>query len=136
MRGRKRREVLLIKKIAIPVLIAAGIICSLTVSYAFSSVIREGDRVYIVDRKGEKWDVTQAESIGFKPEGFQYGLGRNFFSPLNDSHLSDDTGKVSPGLRVLGVKEDRESRAYSIPKLSRHEIANSKIGDKPIAVGY
>lgn len=101
-----------------------------------SSVVREDGKVYIVDRRGERWDVTQAESIGFKPEGFQYGLGRNHFTPLDDSLLTEEKEGIDSGLRVLGVKEGDDAKAYSIPKLSGHEIANSRIGNKPIAVGY
>ncbi|NIO16686.1 MAG: hypothetical protein GTN70_06770, partial [Deltaproteobacteria bacterium] len=47
-----------------------------------SSVIREGEKSYIVDMTGEKWDVTQAVTLGFEPEGFQYGIGKNAFTPL------------------------------------------------------
>ncbi|NIQ39767.1 MAG: DUF3179 domain-containing protein [Proteobacteria bacterium] len=102
----------------------------------FSRVIREDGRTYIVDSRGERWDVTQAESIGFKPEGFQYGLGRNAFTPLDDSYLSENTDGVSRRLRVLGVVNDTEAQAYSIRRLGGHEIANSKIGSQAIAVGY
>ncbi len=102
----------------------------------FSAVIREGGKVYIVDQTGDRWDVTQAESIGFKPSGFQYGMGRNYFEPLDDSDLSDDIKDTPLNLRVLGVADSSESKAFSINKLSRHEIANSQIGSEPIAVGY
>ncbi len=102
----------------------------------FSRVIKEGSKTYIVDATGERWDVTQAESIGFKPEGFQFGLGRNAFIPLDDDHLSDETRNVSQRLRVIGVVRNSQAQAYSIPRLRRHEIANSTIGSKPIAVGF
>ncbi|NIO03667.1 MAG: DUF3179 domain-containing protein [Proteobacteria bacterium] len=102
----------------------------------FSRVMREDGKTYILDATGERWDVTQAESIGFKPEGFQYGLGKNAFTPLDDSYLTDDTDRVSQRLRVLGVVENAEAQAYSIPRLRGHEIANSRIGSKAIAVGY
>ena len=58
-----------------------------TVGGAFSKVIHEGDSTYIVDRHGERWDVTQAN-------------------------------------------------AYSVPRLWRHEVANSSLGDKKIAAAY
>ena len=103
---------------------------------AFSSVLREADKIYIVDRTGERWDVTQAKSIGFDPHGFQYGIGREAFTPLDESYLSDDTFFVSRGLRVIGVTGGTEAHAYSVPKLRRHEIANTTIDSKPIAVGY
>ena len=58
---------------------------------AFSKVIHDGDSTYIVDRHGERWDVTQARSIGFMPERFQHGIGRNAFTPLDDSSLKDQS---------------------------------------------
>ena len=125
-------------KTFLKIFIVAVISCSLcfmTAVYAASFVVREQGKVYIVDQRGERWDVTQSESIGFKPEGFQYGMGRDFFKPLDDSDLSDKVDKHSKQ-RVLGVAEGPEAKAYSISKLSRHEIANSRIGSEPIAVGY
>jgi hypothetical protein len=121
-------------------LLVAGILvfcCTLfVVAAAYASfVVREEGKVYIVDQTGARWDVTQAESIGFKPEKFQYGMGRNFFTPLDDSNLSDKPDKNSK-LRVIGITDGTDAKAYSVPKLSRHEIANSKIGGKPVAVGY
>jgi len=108
----------------------------ITSGTAFSSVLREADKVYIVDQTGERWDVTQAKSIGFDPHRFQYGIGREAFTPLDESYLSDDTFFVSSGLRVIGVTVGTEAHAYSVPKLRRHEIANTTIDSKPIAVGY
>ena len=108
----------------------------ITSGTAFSSVLREADKIYIVDQTGERWDVTQAKSIGFDPHRFQYGIGREAFTPLDESYLSDDTFFVSSGLRVIGVTAGTEAHAYSVPKLRRHEIANTTIDSKPIAVGY
>jgi len=103
---------------------------------ASSFVIKESGKIYIVDRTGERWDVTQAESLGFKPESFQYGLGRNAFTPLDDTFLTDDQTDVPQALHVIGISEDSQAHAYSVPRLSSHEIANSYIGVKPIAVGF
>ena len=103
---------------------------------ALAFVIHRGGNTYIQDQTGERWDVTHAESIGFKPERFQYGIGKNAFTPLDDSNLSDDTSSVSPNLRVIGISEGSDARAYSIPKLRHHEIVNTKIGAQPIAAGY
>ena len=41
-----------------------------------------------------------------------------------------------PNTRIIGIFRDNEAQAYSVPKLSYHEIANSIIGNKPIAAGY
>jgi hypothetical protein len=99
-------------------------------------VIREDGKTYIVDQRGERWDVTQAQTLGFAPKGFQYGIGRNAFTPLTDSYVRKGGEDISGGTRVIGVTEGKETRAYSVPRLSRHEIANSTLGGKQIAVAY
>ena len=38
--------------------------------------------------------------------------------------------------KVLGVSINGESRTYSIPMLSRHEIVNDVVGGVPIAVTW
>lgn len=103
---------------------------------AHGLVRTDGNRVVIIDRWGEHWDVTQARSIGFKPERFQYGIGRNAFETLDDTHLSAPGTDVSKRLRVIGVREGDQAQAYSVRRMVRHEIANTTIGSKPIAVGY
>ena len=109
---------------------------SITSGTAFSFVLREADKIYIVDQTGERWDVTQAKALGFDPHRFQYGIGKDAFTPLDESHLSDDTFFISKGLRVIGVTGGTEAHAYSVPKLRSHEIANTTIDSKPIVVGY
>jgi len=99
-------------------------------------VFQEGSKTYIEDQIGERWDVTQAMSIGFKPEGFQYGIGKNAFTPLDDSQQSSDTASFSGNPRIIGIADGHEARAYSIPKLRYHEIANTRLGTKPIVAGY
>ncbi len=93
-------------------------------------------KIFITDRTGEKWEVTQAANIGFNPKRFQHGIGRWAFKTLDDSHISDDA-KGAPGrMRIIGVSGETEDQAYSVRKLSWHEIANTNIDGKPIAVGY
>lgn len=99
-------------------------------------VIKEVAKTYIVDRTGERWDVTQAASLGFDPEGFEFGLGRNAFSPLDDSYLTDDTSDVSKNMRVIGVTDGSRAQAYTISRLLGHEVSNSNIGTDPVAVSY
>ena len=103
---------------------------------AFSRTIEENGKSYIVDLHGERWDVTQAKSIGFDPARFRHGIGRNAFTPLDDSHLKENSPDVSNRTRVIGISDGKEARAYSIPRLYRHEVANSHIGDEPIAAAY
>jgi hypothetical protein len=101
-----------------------------------ASVIRQGEKTYLVDQRGERWDVTQAQTLGFDPKGFQYGIGRNAFTPLTDSYVSKEGSGLPGRTRVIGVTEGEGTRAYSVPRLSRHEIANSTLGGKQIAVAY
>jgi len=99
-------------------------------------VLKKGGKTYIKDQTGERWDVTQAKTLGFKPEWFQYGIGKNAFTPLDDSYLSDGSSSNFQNSRVIGIADGTEARAYSVPKLKYHEIANTQINDKKIAVGY
>ena len=101
-----------------------------------SAVLKEADKIYIVDRTGERWDVTQAVSLGFNPEGFDFGLGRNAFTPFDDSLLTNDTTNVSKNMRVIGVTDGSTAKAYTIGRLFGHEISNSSIGSEPVAVSY
>ena len=108
----------------------------LTCTVSFAEVIRKNGKTFIRDRKGENWDISQAVSIGFRPYYFEFGLGRNAFSPLDDRSLQSNTKRVPAKLRILGVKGKNESKAFSLKKLSHHEIANSSIDDVPIAAAY
>lgn len=99
-------------------------------------VVREDDRVYIEDLTGERWDVTEAEQAGFIPNKFQYGIGRNAFTPLDDGDFSEDHSAVSSYDRIIGVSVADEAHAYSVNRLRRHEIANTTIAGKPITAGY
>jgi hypothetical protein len=44
--------------------------------------------------------------------------------------------EYAPDEMVIGVEFGGEARAYSIPKLSRHEIVNDTVGDRKIAVTW
>ena len=101
-----------------------------------SSAVNEKRTTSILDRRGERWDITQAVSIGFKPENFQYGLGRDAIRPLDDTFLRNDSSKAPSHLRIIGISDNSDAQAYSIPKLTRHEIANTTIGSEPIAAAY
>jgi hypothetical protein len=80
-----------------------------------ASVIREGGKTYIVDQRGERWDITQAQTLGFDPKGFQYGIGRNAFTPLTDSYVRKGGNGLSRLTRVIGVTVGKERRAYRRP---------------------
>jgi len=104
--------------------------------FTFSRAVEEKGKSYIVDLHGEYWDVTQAKSIGFDPDRFRHGIGRNAFTPLDDTHLKDNSPDVSKNTRVIGIADGKEARAYSVPRLYRHEVANSQIGNRSIAAAY
>jgi len=104
--------------------------------FTFSRAVEEKGKSYIVDLHGEYWDVTQAKSIGFDPHRFRHGIGRNAFTPLDDTHLKENSQDVSSNTRVIGIADGKEARAYSVPRLYRHEVANSQIGSRPIAAAY
>lgn len=101
-----------------------------------SLVIKEDERIYIVDRTGQRWDVTQAVSLGFDPDGFDFGLGKNAFTPLDDSLLTNNTADVPGSARVIGVADGSGAKAYTISRLMGHEISNSSIGKDPVAVSF
>ncbi len=103
---------------------------------AFARVEQKGNRVFIIDRTGTQWDVTQARSLGFDPALFQYGIGKTAFTPLDDSNVKDRPQVTHDHSRVIGIKNRQESHAYSVRKLRYHEIANTYIGDQPISAGY
>jgi hypothetical protein len=99
-------------------------------------VLKRGGKTYIKDQRGEQWDVTQAKTLGFRPGSFQYGIGKNAFTPLDDSYLDHGSSSNFQNPRVIGVADGTQARAYSVPKLKYHEIANTQINDKKIMVGY
>ena len=124
------------RKVIISKIILLVLILGIALSQAFSRVIEEKGKTYIVDQHGERWDVTQALSIGFEPHRFQHGIGRNAFTPLDDSQFSRGNAGVRHNERVIGITEGEHANAYAVSKLWRHEVANSFIGDRPIAAAY
>ena len=64
-------------------------------SYTASSVIKEGGKIYIVDRTGERWDITQAVSIGYDPNQIEFGIGRNAFQTLDERHWATKPGNTN-----------------------------------------
>ena len=105
-------------------------------AFAASYVVTEGGHTYIVDQRGERWDVTTAKKAGYNPYYFKYGMGRFAFTPLDDSALSTKHPYISRRLRVIAFTDDEGGRAFSVDKLRRHEVANSWQNGIPVAVGY
>jgi len=126
----------MLPRISLVILVFASFSCTNSGGNPPSAVLQEEGKVFIVDRAGEKWDVTQAALLGFRPENFQYGIGRNAFTPLDDSELASGSPDLPDEMRVIGITGGGEARAYSVGRLKRHEVANSILGKKPVAVGY
>jgi hypothetical protein len=103
---------------------------------AFSRIVQDGEKTYIVDLHGERWDITQARSVGFEPERFQHGIGRHAFTPLDDSYLSEDTSGMDDHHRVIGISDGKAANAYSVSRLWRHETANGFLGGQPVTAAY
>ena len=74
--------------------------------WTFSVAESGNSGTYIQDTTGEKWDVSQAESMGFKPGGFQYGIGRYAFTTLDVSNLQSATTLI-PTQRSLDESHGR-----------------------------
>jgi len=110
----------------------------LIASSAAAEVIKEGDKTYLVDQTGERWDISQAVSIGYDPYQFEFGIGRHAFQTLDDRHWNSTTDhpSASKGMRVIGVAGDGDVHAYSVGKLRHHEIANTYLGSQAIVTGY
>ena len=101
-----------------------------------TQAIKEGGQVYIVDQTGERWDITQAVSIGFDPRYFEFGIGRNAFNPLDGSNWKNTPEDKYNQMRVIGVTGNGDAHAYSVAKLWSHETANTFLGSQPIVAGY
>lgn len=105
-------------------------------AWAGSKVLVEDNSIFLVDLTGERWEINQAATIGFWPEGFQYGIGRHAFTPLNDSDLKKPSGLILTNPRVIGVADRENAHAYVVSKMVYHEIANTTLNHTPIAAGY
>ncbi len=99
-------------------------------------VTREGERVFIEDRTGERWDVTDAQSLGFVPHKFQYGIGKDAFTTLHDEDFGEERVSAFLNTRIIGISIKEEAHAYAVNRLKYHEIANTTIAGEAIAAGY
>ena len=115
----------------------AAIILSLClVSPAATRVVKETEQTFLVDRTGERWDISQAVSIGFDPHRFEFGIGRHAFQALDEKDWTSSTPDSGSSLRVIGVAGNGEAHAYAVDKLRYHETANTLLGSQPIVAGY
>ncbi len=100
------------------------------------SSVAASEGFFITDQKGEKWDVTQAASLGFNPKGFQFGIGRNAIVPLDNEALKAPPEALASSDRVIGISQGDEAHAYSVGRLNMHEVANTTLGNTAIAAAY
>lgn len=124
------------KNISLYCIIIILLLSLVLIQGAAAVVITDNGNTYLVDQTGERWDITQAVSLGFEPRYFEFGIGRNAFRPLGDSDWSNDTDSNAGNFRVIGIADGDEAQAYSVPKLYYHEIANTESASGPIAAGY
>ena len=117
-------------------LLGAFLALGFLVPHAASAVLKEDGQTFLVDRTGECWDITQAVSIGFDPDYFEFGLGRHAFDPLDDTHWQSSSKQNASGMRVIGVVGKGDAHAYSVNKLRHHETANTFLGSEAIVAGY
>jgi hypothetical protein len=96
---------------------------------------------FIVDQTGKRWEISHAvRRYGFEPAKFQFGLGPNVIRPVLEPKMirPGQPGYPDAGssLLVLGTSFEEDARAYSIRKLSFHEVADEKFDDVHVAVAY
>lgn len=108
----------------------------LLASPAAGDVVKQGSGTYLVDRTGERWDISQAVSIGYDPRKFEFGIGRHAFRPLDENDWASEAASSSLGMRVIGVAGNGHAHAYAVEKLRYHETANTFLGTQPIVAGY
>ncbi len=118
------------------IFLGAFLLLILLASHVEATVIKEGDKTYLVDQTGEHWNITQAVSIGFDPNQFEFGIGRYAFQPLDDSNWDNGSEQPSFGMRIIGVAGNGDAHAYSVKKLRYHETANTFLGSEAIVAGY
>ena len=115
---------------------------SLTSSGPSRATLNEEDeKIFIVDRTGKKWDVTHAkENYDMEPSEFQFGLGPNAITPIQNAKMlslgEEGYPHDSERFLILGTTLNGDTRAYPISELTRHEIADEKIGLVYVAVAY
>lgn len=106
-----------------------------------AEVVREGEKIFIVDLRGKRWDVTHAvNEYGFVAEQFQFGLGENAILPvLNPKHIAEGHERYPSDdatFFVLATRIRYMARAYPINILAIHEIVDEVFVDVHVAVAF
>ena len=111
---------------------------------AGSSLSVSRDPVYLVDRFGDRFDITHAVAhYGMRKEWFNFGIGKNTIRPINRPSMLKpgdsgypSTSRWGSGPRVIGASFNGDTRSYPVEVLTAHEIANETIGNTQAAVAY
>jgi hypothetical protein len=103
--------------------------------------IESGESLIIIDRKGERWDITHAsEKYGFRAENFQYGLGKNAIPSIDypDMFLPGEPGYplVNDSFTIVAARIQSDARAYPLFIMKSHEIVNESFSGQLVAVAY
>ncbi len=105
----------------------------------------ENGKIFQVDGKkmlygGEQdYQHFDISNCSLKDEQFHYGIGREKFPALIDPQFitvteADQLFKADD--RFLLLSMGNETKAYSIKDLTRHEVVNDVINDKPVMAAY
>ena len=121
--------------------------CSETTEIAGSNAgqvtppIHEGQKIYIQDRTGKRWDVTHAQKkYGLLAQNFQFGLGPFAIRPINNPEMCKPGDPGYPSFnneeQVIGVQIGTDIHAYPLSLLRSFEVVNTIIGDEHVSPAY
>ncbi len=80
--------------------------------------------------------LQRPQNIGFKAHRFQYGIGKNAFTPLQDEDFTEDRVSLFCNTRIIGFTVENRAHAYTVDRLKHHETANTTIAGKAIVAGF
>ena len=97
--------------------------------------IKDGDRTFIRDVTGHRFDITEAiEKYGMEARKFNYGLGRNYFKPIDHPPWSKQQPRGADN-DVIAVVYQGIARAYDFGKLQRAETLLDTFAGTEVIVG-
>ncbi len=125
---------------------------------ASPKIRKDGEKTYLW-AGGAKPGLPEAKWYDFTnatipPEKLQFGIGKDailsiddpLFVATDDERLllfgsspyrpEEGTPKIPDEMRVIGYAEGGIAKAYPVSLLDRHELVNTKYGEKPVTVGW
>lgn len=102
---------------------------------------KKDGKTFLIDNTDKRWDITHAiEKYKMEAKRFQFGLGPFAIRPIQAPTFLNPGSSGYPDQNadflVLGFSLDKDTRAYPIEVMTRHEIADDKFGDTHVAVAY